>query len=312
MSSGPRSHNCSNRINGRICWWTPLSRPTCKIDVRYPDRKSCWPEAKQLLQSFQRHVTMPCRYCQQTHSNHDRHWFQFPVLSACALIAAHYRHGRPASGHAPGCSGGPFLRPIGATEEKHHHQLREPPTKRQRTEVDSKGKGKGGKGKGKSKGKGRPQTARTEPGMYPAAQMGLQRWFQGRGRDPMGSREHCSGLPSLRGSLRLAGDQGAQVNTTGLEARADSCLPSSGYGDASLHEERREGHGTGAVRHGSKVACHEGGGAGQAELLPQAGALQTTPDLDARTVDRDVADPDSDGACQISGMDDGSTTIKTG
>ncbi|CAE7716672.1 unnamed protein product [Symbiodinium necroappetens] len=129
--------------------------------------------------------------------------------------------------------------------------------------------------------------------------VGIQQWFKARAGGTLGERRHDVRAQGVRDSRGVARIQGLQAHSTGPEAGTDPCLPPSGHGDASLHEERGVGDDTSFVRCSDQVANHQGGGADQAELLPQTGALQAAADHAARTVVGDEPEGGSNGPRQV-------------
>ena len=70
-----------------ISGWRPPLSIKSHLTKQHPDWTNCQPAALKLLQSFRRHTVVPCRYCQLTNINKDRHWRQCHVLHICAFLS---------------------------------------------------------------------------------------------------------------------------------------------------------------------------------------------------------------------------------
>ena len=280
------------------------------MTVQHPEWKSCWPEAKHLLQSFRRVVDMSLYpadivdRCISTDTGFNA-LSLLPVLSwqsmensrsemdLDAQEARFFGHLRPLKRDPALDSGAPGYLPSSWGQKAENG-------------CGSQGTGEGSKGKGKNKGKGKGGQQlgpKLEQGLYPAAQMWASSAGSRSGMDaPWGREDAMSEYKSSEAHSDWLETKVQKL--TQLVLRQEQTLASLRQ-DMVMHLFMKNGE-SGMV----PVLCdtaakwritkeEEPGKL----LLPQTLSLQTTADHVARAPLGDLQEAGSHGTCKVLGLD---------
>ena len=271
--------------------------------MQHPEWSAAQPAALKLLQGFRRHMVVPCRYCLQGQINKDRHWKQCHVLHICAFLAVH--HGKDSQRpHGLGCSGASVL-DAGRTTEAGARGEQVLCTCRERSDQEAEA-GHAEQGQGQGQGPQREKqrffkVGPTKPSHGSTERFvegGLHRWFRRADGQSLALHSDRSSGDGVRPGLDDSSHE--HVSAAGVEAGADSCLPSSGSGDLPLRPLRAGGDGAGALRSCGQMENLEGDGTGQINLLLETCHVQAAPDLAASEIERNDQGQGSHGTSHLS------------
>ena len=273
------------------------------MTMQHPEWSAAQPAALKLLQGFRRRMVVPCRYCLQRQINKDRHWKQCHVLHICAFLAVH--HGgdgqRP---HGLGCSGAPVL-DAGRTTEAGARREQVLCTGRARSDQEAEA-GHAEQGQGQGQGSQREKqglfkVGPTKPGCGSIEQFvagGLHRWF--RRADGRSLALHSDRSSGDGGRPGVDDSSHEHAGAAGVEAGANSILPSPGSSNLPLRPLRAGRDGAGTLRGCGQMENLEGDGTGQSNLLLEACHVQTAPDLVAPEIERNDQGQGSHGTGHLS------------
>ena len=288
-----------------ICmqWAATPNGLKCHMTNQHKEWTHFQPSIRSLLQGFRRHIVLPCRYCQQSRVNKDRHWQQCHVLSFCAFLWV--QHDAQSSGrHGPGRAGKALLPEHGSTVRSpsgpQSSRLQpSPSTSGACQEAESGGpgekQGQRRQGQGKIQGEGRT-SSRSFPGprhLSLGQHVGLHQWFQRGGGEANTVVDRSSGTP------RMDGGENGSTNTDGPSPGTDLIGPSSGPDALSLRPERRAGHDTSVVSGRRQVEKSQGGSTREAGILPQISNVQAVDDHIAGTAHRNIEELTSHGPRKV-------------
>ena len=275
----------------------------CHMTNQHEEWTQLQPSIQHLLQSFRRHIVLPCRYCKQSRVNKDRHWQQCHVLSSCAFLWV--RHDVQSSGrHGSGRAGKALLPAHGATIRStpgpQSSGLQQSSTTLgdcQEAESGGPGEKQGQRwqGQGKIQGKGRASSRSIpSPGHLSLGRhVGLHQWFQ-RGSGRVNTVvDRSSGTPGVDG-----GEDGSTY-TDDPPPGTDLIGSPPGPDALSLRSERRAGHDTHLVSGSRKVEKPQGGSTREVGILPQTSNVQAVDDHVAGAAHRNIEEPSGNGPRQI-------------
>ena len=222
------------------------------------------------------------------------------MLHICAFLAVH--HGgdgqRP---HGPGCSGAPVL-DAGRTTEAGARRAQVLCTGRARSDQEAEaghaGQGQGQRQESQRDKQGLFKVGPTKPGCSGIKQFvagGLHRWFRrADDRSLALYSDRTSGDGERPGVVDSPHEH---AGATGVEAGANSCLPSPGSSNLPLRPLWAGGDGADTLRGCGQMENLEGG---QINLLLEACHVQTTPDLVAPEIERNDQGQGSHGTSHLS------------